>query len=202
MLNDKVIRTAFIFSFIGHCLFLGMPAINISPSQFNKPQDITIRVEIEKPALLPKIDVLGEKKKVKKSEEIKEEHKLSNPEIPSQEKAIKNREPEIKEKIEVLKPDNEAMFRYQDTVKQKIESCRRYPPWAKKQGFEGISFLAFTLLSNGMVCDIKPIKSSGFNILDKEAISTIKRASPFKPIPEKFNCSSLAMEVAIVFQIK
>ncbi|MCD4779505.1 MAG: energy transducer TonB [Candidatus Omnitrophica bacterium] len=44
--------------------------------------------------------------------------------------------------------------------------------------------------------------SSGFKILDKEAISTVKRAAPFRPIPRKFNRSSLTIEVTLVFQLK
>ena len=63
MLNDKVIRTAFLLSFVGHCLFLGMPAMITNSTQFNKSEDLTISIVIEKPTLLPKIDILGEDRK-------------------------------------------------------------------------------------------------------------------------------------------
>ena len=96
----------------------------------------------------------------------------------------------------------ELMLNYQKAVKKKIENCRKYPYWARKQGFEGTVHLKFTILFTGAVKDIKIIKSSGFNILDKEAISTIKRASPFPPIPEKINRSTLTIEVSLVFQLK
>ncbi len=187
-------------SLIGHCLFLGMPGINMISRQDKKPEDIVVRIEIEKPPLLPKIDVMGEEKKLK---EIAKEEKLPEPEPEEQINEVMIEKPEPpKEIIEVINPQEEAMLRYQDMVKQKIESCRRYPSWAKKQGFEGVSYITFTLLSSGMIQGIKIIHSSGFDILDEEAVSTVKRASPFKPIPEKFNCSSLIMEVAIVFQLK
>jgi len=104
--------------------------------------------------------------------------------------------------VEVINPQKEAMLRYQDMVKQKIESCRRYPPWAKKQGIEGTVHLKFTILSTGAARDIKIIKSSSFNILNEEAISTIKRAQPFPPIPEEIKVSSLPMEVSIVFTLQ
>lgn len=96
----------------------------------------------------------------------------------------------------------ELMLNYQKAVKKKIENCKRYPKWARKQGFEGTAHLKFTILSTGTVKDIKIIKSSGFNILDKEAISTVKRASPFPPIPKKINRSTLTIEVSLVFQLK
>jgi len=96
----------------------------------------------------------------------------------------------------------ELMLNYQKAVKEKIEDCRKYPYWARKQGFEGTVHLKFTILSTGAVKDIKIIKSSGFNILDKEAISTIKRASPFPPIPSELKTSSLSMEISIVFKLQ
>lgn len=204
MLSDKAIKTAFIISLAGHCLLLGVPGFNLPVLQDKKPEEITVRVEIEKPPLLPKIDVMGEEKKLKEVVEKQEEPK-AKPEQELKPEEIVMDEPSkepLKEKIEIINPTQEAMLRYQDMVKQRIEEVRRYPAWAKRQGIEGVSYLIFTLLSNGMVQDIRIIRSSGFDILDEEAISTVKRASPFKPIPKKFNHSSLTMEVAIVFQLK
>ena len=96
----------------------------------------------------------------------------------------------------------ELLLDYQKAVKKKIENCRKYPKWARRQGFEGKVHLKFTILSTGEVRDIKILKSSGFNILDKEAISTIKRASPFPPIPSELKISSLTMEISIVFKLQ
>ncbi|HDL09780.1 MAG TPA: energy transducer TonB, partial [Candidatus Omnitrophica bacterium] len=62
--------------------------------------------------------------------------------------------------------------------------------------------LKFIILSNGVCKDIKIVQSSGFNILDKEAISTIERAQPFPPIPPELKASSLPMEVSIVFTLQ
>jgi protein TonB len=200
MKDNRAIKTAFLISLMGHCLFLGMPGVNMVLHQNKLPEDVVVRVEIEKPPLLPEIDVMGEEKKLK---EIVKEEKLPEPEPEEEIDEVVAEKTELpKEIIEVINPQEEAMLRYQDMVKQRIESCRQYPRWARKQEFEGISYIIFTLLSNGIVSDMKVVHSSGFDILDKEAISTVKRASPFKSIPEKFNCSSLTMEVAIVFQLE
>ncbi len=201
MLNDRIVRTAFMISFIGHFLFLGMPGFNIDPSQLKQPKDVTVRIKIEKPPLLPKIDVMGEEKKLK---EIAEKPDPEFEPEPQPEEIVMEEPPKelTEENIKVIDPIQKVMLRYQDMIKQKIESCRKYPNRAKKQGFEGISHLTFTLLSSGMVQDIKIIHSSGFDIFDEEAVSTVKRASPFKPIPEKFNYSNLTIEVALVFQLK
>lgn len=205
MLNDKVTRTAFLISLTGHCLFLGSSGFSFRQLQYEKqPEELTVNVEIERPVLLPKIDIMGQERKFKEVEQKQEQPKLESQPQPLPEEIIiqQSLQERVEEKVEVINPDKDAMLRYQDIVKQKIESCRRYPVWAKRQGLEGVCYLTFTLLSNGMIQDIKIIHSSGFDILDEEVVSTVKRASPFKPIPEKFNCSSLLMEVAIVFQLK
>ncbi|OIO34640.1 MAG: hypothetical protein AUJ70_00670 [Candidatus Omnitrophica bacterium CG1_02_40_15] len=200
MQSNRAIRTAFLISLMGHCLFLGMPGMNIASHQDKQPEDVVVRVEIEKPPLLPKIDVMGEEKKLK---EIVKEEKLpeSEPEKQIEEVVIEKPEP-VQEIVEVINPESEAMLRYQDMVKQRIEEVRRYPSWAKRQGIEGIVYLSFTVLSNGLSQDIKIVRSSNSPILDKEAIETIKRANSFPPMPKEINTSFVQMEVSIVFTLK
>ena len=65
MQSSRAVRTAFLISLMGHCLFLGMPGINMISPQHKEPENVVVRIEIEKPPLLPKIDVMGEEKKLK-----------------------------------------------------------------------------------------------------------------------------------------
>lgn len=90
---------------------------------------------------------------------------------------------------------------YQSIIKQKIEDSKTYPIIAQKYGIEGKVFLNFTILSNGFADDIKIVSSSGFEILDKEAIATVKKANPFPAIPKELNCFNLNIKVAIVFDL-
>lgn len=203
MISDRITRTAFVISFIGHCLFLGMPGISMDSSQVNNPEDMTVKIEIEKPSLLPRIDIMGEEKKFK---EVIKKPKPPEPEPkpqPKEEVVIEQppKEP-IEENIEVIDPAQEAMLRYQDMVKQRIEQVRRYPSWAKKQEIEGVVYLSFVVLLSGLSKDIKIIHSSGFKILDEEAVATIKRAHPFPPIPQEINQEFVLIEVAIIFKLE
>ena len=244
--DEKIIKITFFFSLLAHCIVLGVPGFNFNKSHPEKTKQISVQIEIEKPPLLPKIDVMGEEKKL---EEIEKHKKLVEPnpepelqpeeekiggELEQQseeivveepkpqfeeEKIVGEPEPQPEERIEkeiaeqpqpepaqeiveVINPQKEAMLRYQDIIKQKIESCRRYPSWAKKQGLEGTVYLAFVVLSSGAAKDIKIVQSSGFSILDKEAVSTVKRANPFPPIPGEMRASSLSMEVSVVFTLQ
>ena len=199
MLNDKVIRAMFIISLAGHCLFLGMPRFNLSlPLNSKKPKEIIIQVEIEKPSLLPRIDVMGEEKKLANS-------KLQIANCKSKER-INDKQLAISD-TQVIDPAQpiglrEAMLRYQDMVKQRIEEARRYPSWAKRQRIEGTVDLNFVVLANGLSKDIKIIFSSGSALLDAQAVATIQKANPFPPIPKEINISPIQMEVSILFTLK
>lgn len=204
MLSDRTIRAAFLISFAGHCLFLGAPGFNLRlPGETKKPEEVVVRIEIEKPPLLPRIDVMGEEKKLKEVvEKLRQPEPAPKPQLQPEEITIEDisKEPN-KDKVEVSDPDQEAMLRYQDMVKQKIEEARRYPSWAKGHGIEGAVYIYFTVLPGGLSQDIKIIHSSGFKILDEEAIQTIQRAGPFPSIPQEIGVSSVQMEVAIVFAL-
>lgn len=205
MLNDRVIRITFFISISTHILFLGMPGFNPSSFQAKKLQDLSVQIEIEKPSLLPKIDVMGEEKKLKEVVEKQEEPELkAAPELEQIEEIVLEKpQPELpKEIVKVINPQDEAMLRYQDMVKQRIENARKYPPSAKRQGIEGTVYINFVVLSNGLSQDIKIIRSSGSNILDEEAVGTIKRANPFPSVPKEIGAPFVRMEVAIVFALK
>lgn len=198
-----MVKAAFLISFTGHCLLLGTSGFNLRlPYQEKKPDEITINLEIERQALLPKIYTMDEERKFK---EVKEKPKQQESEQPlrTKEAAVQDITKEHhEEKIRVINPEEEAMLRYQDMVKQRIEETRKYPLWAKKQKIEGIAYLSFVVLSDGASQGIKIIHSSGSKILDEEALATIKRASPFPPIPKQINTPFAQMEVSIVFTLK
>jgi len=198
MLKNRAIGTTFIISLIGHGLFLGMPTFNLNTPKFERPKELTLQIEIEKPSRLPKVERIGKEKKLK---EVASDSPKPEPEREVKEVVLEKAKP-TKEKVEVLNPADEAMLRYQDMVKQRIEEVRRYPEWAKEQGIEGVAYLRFIVLANGNGQEIKLIHSSGSKILDQEAIDTIKRASPFPPFPKEIASSSIQMEVSLVFTLK
>jgi TonB family protein len=204
MIDDKVTKMALIISITGHFLFLGSSGFNLRlPQHENLPEELMVELEIERPALLPKIDIMGQEKKFKEIEQKPEQPKPELKPPPLSEQIIVQQiyQERIEEKVDVIDPDNDAMLRYQDMVKQKIEEARRYPLWAKKQGIEGVVFLNFIILPNGSSQNIRIIRSSGSGILDQEAIETVKRAVPFPSIPKEISSSFVEMGVSIVFML-
>lgn len=72
---------------------------------------------------------------------------------------------------------------YLDIVKRAINLVWVYPEPALRNGLEGKLVVEFTILANGQLDEIRLIRSSGFSILDEEAIRAIQAASPFRPLP-------------------
>ncbi|GAB4422955.1 MAG: energy transducer TonB [Thermodesulfovibrionales bacterium] len=58
-----------------------------------------------------------------------------------------------------------------------------YPHMARKMGWEGRVTVSFVVFENGSASDIKILESSGFDILDRNAMETVKKVSPFPKPP-------------------
>lgn len=95
-----------------------------------------------------------------------------------------------------------SLFYYQQLIKQKIEENKRYPLLARNKGIEGDVWVKFEILKNGKVKNIKVVKSSHHQILDKAAIESIKKANPFPPFPEGLKERSLIINICLRFELK
>ncbi|MEK6689791.1 MAG: energy transducer TonB [Nitrospirota bacterium] len=63
-------------------------------------------------------------------------------------------------------------------IRESIENAKVYPWLARKKGIEGKVVLRFRVMQDGMVKEIELVESSGFEILDKVSVETIKRSAP------------------------
>ena len=81
-------------------------------------------------------------------------------------------------KIRYLK----ANFSY---IKALIDKHRTYPEAARRMGRQGKVKISFFVSSDGDAKGIKVVESSGIGVLDKDAVETVKRASPFPKPPSE-----------------
>ncbi|MGH7830876.1 MAG: energy transducer TonB [Candidatus Binatia bacterium] len=72
---------------------------------------------------------------------------------------------------------------YFASIQRAIEVVWDYPEPALRHGLQGRLVLEFTILRNGALGETRLVRSSGFSILDEEAIRAVQTASPFHPIP-------------------
>lgn len=209
MSNERLTVFSFVVSLTAHIFVLSAVDGFFDVSFLEKksiPQTTHVHMKKDKRALLPDIKVLGQMKQLQsKKSNQKPEARNQKPETRSQglEISLKNEMQlkKSKEKVKIVDSDQEAMLRYQDMVKQSIESCRRYPMGAMRREVEGTVDLKFVILNNGESKDIKIIHSSGYKILDKEALDTIRRANPFLPLPEQIPHDVVTIYVSIVFSL-
>jgi periplasmic protein TonB len=76
--------------------------------------------------------------------------------------------------------------RFQDyltRLKWRVEREWQYPVDAMQNGVSGELLLIFTLNKNGVLTNIRLLESSGFPILDEEALRAVKAAAPFDAFP-------------------
>jgi len=89
---------------------------------------------------------------------------------------------------------NTKDFRYTSYfthIKRKIELVWEYPRRAAEMGQEGSLLLRFTILKDGRLGGIKLLQSSGYRLLDQEAIRAVREAAPFNPIPDRLHKNRL-----------
>lgn len=68
-------------------------------------------------------------------------------------------------------------------IKDRILDRIVYPNLARRMGWHGKVLTSFVIHRDGTVSDIKILSSSGFKVLDENAVSTIQEVSPFPKPP-------------------
>jgi protein TonB len=68
-------------------------------------------------------------------------------------------------------------------IRDSILGNLQYPMLARRRGWSGQVELAFTIAPDGQVHDLTVLTSSGFPILDEQAMTAIRRSAPFHPPP-------------------
>jgi len=80
---------------------------------------------------------------------------------------------------------------YLEHIKNKIQNVWAYPQEAVRTGQQGRLLILFSIDKNGNLVRLKLIRSSGYPLLDQAALQAVKDASPFPPLPKRFNLDVL-----------
>ncbi len=78
---------------------------------------------------------------------------------------------------------NAARSNFLGKVNSRLYRFKRYPADARRRRTRGVVIVNFSISANGALRSVKIVRSSGAAILDREALNTVRRASPFPPIP-------------------
>lgn len=185
---------AFVSVLLHSGCFYASGLVNVSDRP-EKPHEVETVIELLKPEYLPSEYQIAKEKKIDKNQEEKPD--LS---VDKKKKAIENTE--IKKEKMQEQSEFEALLRYQDSLKQKVQENRRYPRRALRHRIEGKTKVCFTVLSSGRLEDVDLILTSGYEILDRASLMAVRQAAPFLRFPESITENKLSVVIELVFTMK
>lgn len=95
----------------------------------------------------------------------------------------------------------DALRRFTQTVRKKIESKKRYPLSARKSKTEGRVGVKMTILKDGRLERVEIIEPSGYVILNKAALENVRRAAPFPSLPEAVKRKRVQISIYMTFKM-
>ncbi len=90
---------------------------------------------------------------------------------------------------------------YAGIVQRRILDKMAYPVSAKEAGFQGKVKLGLHLSYIGELMDIAIRESSGYNVLDDNAIASARKAVPFPPFPASIDKKDIWIDIPVAYQL-
>jgi TonB family protein len=100
-----------------------------------------------------------------------------------------------------LDTKDERYVSYAKLIKERIGFHWKYPPDALERLLEGKLMVVFSLARKGEVIQVKLMKNSGHEILDREAIRAIQASAPFPPFPGHVKVSRLNIRASFDYRL-
>jgi protein TonB len=90
---------------------------------------------------------------------------------------------------------------YNRWLKVKVESVLQYPELAAISGYQGTLYILFDIMKDGSLGRLEVLKSSGYKILDDEALRAVRSSAPFQPLPDEWNMEKYSIRAAVLFYL-
>jgi protein TonB len=191
-------------------------AAAVAPTEEVKEKSEIEMPKVEEAPLAPQPEVVIEKQKP--IEEVKEEEAKEDPRpeqkaiplasVASQETSAPPpveappAERPVAPKQGVSTKPSEATLSWQKAVTLHLNKHKKYPHDARQRGEEGDVGVSFSIDRSGKIITSHLDKTSGSELLDKEAIEVLSRASPFPQPPTDVGDLTFHFSLPIQFRIK
>lgn len=98
--------------------------------------------------------------------------------------------------------DPAVLAAYGQTLSRAIGQYQRYPILAQQRGWQGTAEVLLRLAPGNRIVNVSILRSSGYEVLDRQAMEMVKQAEPLPPAPEALRPEYLSVVVPIVFKLK
>ncbi|MDR1084266.1 MAG: energy transducer TonB [Deltaproteobacteria bacterium] len=96
----------------------------------------------------------------------------------------------------------DALAAYKTRIQRRLERSKKYPPMARSNRIEGVVYVTFTINKDGRVVNSSISRSSGFPVLDDEAMGLLRRVNPLPSIPDEVHASVVTLTAPLQFKIR
>jgi len=100
-----------------------------------------------------------------------------------------------------LDTDEFKFMSYNRWLKVKVESVLQYPELAAISGYQGTLYILFDIMKDGSLGRLEILKSSGYKILDDEALRAIRASAPFQSLPNEWKLERYSIRAAVLFYL-
>ncbi len=88
------------------------------------------------------------------------------------------------------------LLAFSKRLRERISQTLEFPRLAKRLGYSGITHIAISLSRTGTVRALKISQPSGYDILDKAAVATLKKVLQTTKPPESIEIERLVVPIA------
>ncbi|MDY6973929.1 MAG: energy transducer TonB [Thermodesulfobacteriota bacterium] len=96
---------------------------------------------------------------------------------------------------------DERYMSYARIIKERLMSHWRYPRQAWENLIEGRVLVLFSLNRHGRLKDVRVLQPSACEILDQEALRSIRSAAPFPPFPSSVTVARLNIKANFAYKL-
>ncbi len=88
---------------------------------------------------------------------------------------------------------------YKAELRAVIDQNKYYPPTSRRLGHTGTVVVAFTLLPDGHIIDVRLEQPSRYDRLNESALDAVKKVQKFRPIPKELADGKMDIKVPVKF---
>lgn len=96
----------------------------------------------------------------------------------------------------------EALASFREQIKEVAGRYKRYPPVARDNGWTGDVVVRIEMAASGEVASIRVKTSSGYEVLDAQALEMFRKAVPAVRVPAQLRGKEFAVELRAIYNLR